>query len=340
MLQIGTRVGDYEILDVLQSSRKEVLYRVRNVPADRMEALKVLPDTLQRDNDALERFFREIKLHAKLDHPNVVTFYHATELAAVVVMTTELVEGTTLATRLEAGPLPVRKAVDIAVQVLAALGHAHSHGLMHREVTPDNILLLHGDAVKLGGFGLAKLQGDVSLTQVGTTLGPVHYMSPEQIKGDAGIDFRTDLYSAGCVLYEMLSGRKPFACKSQFDTMLAHIQRDALSLAHLNKDIPALVVAAVSRAMAKEPGERFNGADAFAAALIEGVMRRPEPHAVAVHTAAARQQPQPMLRPPQAIASMPMAVQPIPVRTDWKTPLLLGATLVAALVWALTFVWK
>src|ERR1051325_5070238 len=173
MLQTETRIGDYEILDVLQSSRREVVYRVRNLAAGRLEAMKVLPESLVRDSESMERFHREIKMLARLVHPNIVSFYHATKLNDQTVMTTELLEGMTLAEKLQEGPLSVRKSVDIIAQVLGALGHAHAQGVVHRDVTPENVWLMSNGAVKLGGFALAKGKQDLNLTQEGTSIGCV-----------------------------------------------------------------------------------------------------------------------------------------------------------------------
>jgi eukaryotic-like serine/threonine-protein kinase len=274
MLQCETRVGDYEILDLLQSSRREVVYRVRNTTANRLEAMKVLPESLEHDNETSERFFREIKVLARLTHPNIVTFYHATKLGNQMVMTTELLDGITLAEKLEEGRLPLRKAIDIIEQVLAALGHAHSQNVVHREVTPENIWILHNGSVKLGGFGLAKGKQDMTLTQEGTSLGAVAYMSPEQVKGTGDIAFSTDIYAAGCVLYEMLTGKKPFTAKSDFDVMLAHVQRDPVPAYMLNAEIPAGVQQALHKAMAKDPAQRFSACLAFSSALEQSMSKR------------------------------------------------------------------
>lgn len=273
MLSIGTRVGDYDILDIHDQSKTGVVYRVRNQVAGRLEALKVLPESLQTNTEALERFFREIKVHARLMHPNIAAFYNATQIGTVVVMTTEFIEGTALASILQAGPLPPATAVSYLTQVLAALSHAHSQNVVHREVTPENIYILEGGRVKLGGFGLAKGKGEMNLTQEGTTLGPVHYISPEQVKGTTELDPRSDIYSAGCVLYEMLTGRKPFNAKSQFDVMLAHVQRDPMLAGTVNRNIPAHWSFVIAKAMEKKPSERYPTASAFAAALEDALSR-------------------------------------------------------------------
>src|SRR5439155_412439 len=140
-----------------------------------------------------------------------------------LVMTTELVEGPTLAERLELGPLPWHEAVEIIGQVLHALSCAHSYGVVHREVTPTNIILIPDRTVKLSGFGLARAATDAQLTQAGTVLGELKYMSPEQVKGLATLDACSDIYSAGAVLYEAVTGTAPFGSKSQFDLMLAQV---------------------------------------------------------------------------------------------------------------------
>ncbi|MCZ2146616.1 MAG: serine/threonine protein kinase [Bryobacterales bacterium] len=254
-------------------SKKEVVYRVRNTVAQRLEALKVLPESLQQDAEALERFFREIKVHARLLHPNIVTFHHAAQIDGMLIMTTELMEGSTLADLLASGPLPPRQSVSVMSQVLAALQHAHSQNVVHREVSPENIYILPDEEVKLGGFAMAKAKGEMNLTQAGTAIGPVHYISPEQVKGTASLDSRSDIYSAGCVLYEMLCGHRPFEATSQFDVMLAHIQREATPVATVNRNLPGFWSAVVGRAMAKKPEDRYRSAAAFSAALSEALHR-------------------------------------------------------------------
>ncbi|MFN7933444.1 MAG: serine/threonine-protein kinase [Bryobacteraceae bacterium] len=276
MLQTETRLGDYEILDIVQSSRKEVVYRVRNTVANRIEAMKVLPDSLERDNDARERFFREIKVLARLVHPNIVTFHNAAEINGKLIMTTELLEGVTLADRMEVTRLSIEDSCRIMQRILAALGHAHGQGVVHREVTPDNVWLLANDAVKLGGFALAKGKGDMNLTQEGTSLGSVHYMAPEQVKGTSSVDFRADIYAAGCLLYELLTGKKPFDAKSQFDVMLAHVQREATPAVVVNPTIPAALQMVIATAMQKDPAQRFPNAYTMTAAIDEAIHGRPE----------------------------------------------------------------
>lgn len=259
----GQRAGDYEILDLLENSKEGVTYKVRNVILQRFELLRVLPKTLQDDHDAVTRFLREVQVHARMNHPNIVTFYNATQLNGQLIMTTELVEGTTLAARRELGPLPVAEALKFMSQVLSALGHGHGLGIVHRDVTPYNIILTPEGSVKLTGFGLAKGVQDNELTQPGTVMGSLNYISPEQIKGSGKLDGRTDIYSAGVVLYEALTGRRPFHRKSQFELMLAHMNDLPLAPSIVNPDVPAEISEIVLTAMAKDPSARFQTAEEF-----------------------------------------------------------------------------
>jgi eukaryotic-like serine/threonine-protein kinase len=265
--ELGQKVGEYELLDVLERSKSGVSYRVRNVLAQRFETLKLLPKSMQEDNDKVERFVREIKVHARLSHPNVVTFYNATVLEGQLVMTTELVEGSTLADVLEAGPVPLPQAVSYVSQVLSALSYAHQHGVVHREITPEHIIVTPDGAVKLGGFGLAKGANDPQLTQAGAVLGSLRYISPEQVKGSTSLDGRADLYSLGVVLYQMVTGRLPFESKSQFDVMLAHVNQAPQPPLQLAPDLPPALNEIILKALAKDPAERFASAEEFQAAL-------------------------------------------------------------------------
>lgn len=333
MLQTESRAGDYQILEVVQRSKREVVYRVRNVVANRMEAMKVLPESLQNDNEALERFFREIKVLSRLIHPNIVAFYHATQLNGSVVMTTELLECQTLAERLQDAQISLRNSVDIVQQVLAALSHAHNHAIVHREVTPDNIYVLPGGSVKLGGFALAKPKGDMNLTKEGVTLGTVAYMSPEQVKGVATIDHRADIYAVGCVLYELLTGKQPFSAKSDFDVMLAHVQRDPVPAMMLNREIPHSVQQVINKAMAKDPAERYSSALSFSSSLEEAFQTRREPQRVRSEKLPDR---------PATPVKIPI-IKPVTSKRgkhDWYAVPLLGAALVVTALYTLSIVFK
>jgi serine/threonine protein kinase len=263
----GQTIGQYEFIDVLQSSKMGVTYRVRNTLADRFEALQVLASNLQNDQESVNRFLREMHVRARMLHPNIVNFYNAAPLDGQFVMTTELVEATTVADRLEIGPMPIPEALHYIYQVLDALGYAHRQGVIHRDITPANILITASGMVKLAGFALAKPTGDVNLTQVGTVLGSLHYMSPEQVKGVRELDARCDIYSVGIVLYQMITGRKPFDFPSQFDIMAAHVSQPPAPPMQHNSAISRELDYCILKALAKNPADRFQTADEFRAAL-------------------------------------------------------------------------
>jgi serine/threonine-protein kinase len=215
----------------------------------------------------MDRFLREIKVHARLAHPNIVTFHNAADIDGELVMTYEFFEAITLEKRLERGRMPVREAVSCMSQVLAALACAHEHGVTHREVSSANVLLAPDGMVKLTGFGLAKSASDPQLTQAGTVMGWIEYMAPEQIKGLATLDHRADIYSAGAMLYEMVTGRVPFTGKSQFDVMMAHVNTPPEPPISLNSDLSPEISQVILTALAKQAEHRFQTAAQFRQAL-------------------------------------------------------------------------
>ena len=263
VMRPGQIVGDYEVMDLLEASQEGVTYKVRNVLVQRLEVLRILPKSLQDDPEKVTRFLREAKVHARISHPNIVSFYHATQLGGQLVMTTELVEGTTLAQRRESGPLPLAEALSFVSQVLSALTYAHALGFIHRNVTPLNIILTPEGGAKLTGFGLAKATTDPQMTQPGTVLGSLNYISPEQVKGMTVLDGRTDIYSLGVVLYEAVTGRRPFHRKSQFEIMLAHVNELPPAPTMVNPEVPAELSEIILTAMAKDPSLRFQTAEEF-----------------------------------------------------------------------------
>lgn len=265
--QLGQVVGDYEFVDILRSSKTNVAYKVKNVLAQRFEILKIVPGDLHHDPERLERFQREIKIHARLDHPNILAFYNATVLQGHLVMTTAFVEGTTLEERLELGPLPWQQSADYACHVLSALSLAHSQGVVHRELTPANILITEDGKAILSGFGQAKTAQDPRLTQKGAVIGSLFYMSPEQVKGGEQLDATSDIYSLGAVLFEMVTGRKMFSGKSHFDIMVAHVNQAPQNPSSLSPEIPEELSKVILRCVAKEPGGRFASAAELRTAL-------------------------------------------------------------------------
>jgi serine/threonine protein kinase len=207
-LEIGKTIAGYEIIEVLGSSKTGVAYKVRNVLSQRFEVLKILPKGGQDNEEQTARFLREIKLHARLVHPNIVTFYNAREFEGQLVMTTEFVPGITVAERLESGPITWRDAIVYACQALSALEYAHANSIIHRGLTASSVVITTEGIARLTSFGIAKAVGDPQLTAVGSFVGALRYISPEQVKG-AALDPRCDVYSLGVVLYEMLTGKLP-----------------------------------------------------------------------------------------------------------------------------------
>ena len=282
--EIGRTYEGFQFLDALGSSKKVLAYRVRNVLARRIELLRILPE-IGGDQERRERFLREIKVRARLVHPNIVMFYYAGEMEGRLIMTTELVEGPTLAERLEQGPMSWQEAAATMSQVLIALDWAHTNRIVHREVAPANILLTSEGIVKLGGFGLARGIADTRLTQAGAVLGEVKYIPPEQVKGIGELDGRSDIYSAGAVLYEAVTGSAPFRSKNQFDLMLAHVSTMPEHPSRLRPEIPAELDRIIMTALAKGPLQRFQRAEEFSAALdrLTGLHKTPalqETHAL------------------------------------------------------------
>lgn len=269
--ELGQTYSGYKFLDVAKRSGNGVEYRVQNTFTLRMELLKVLPRSAQDDREETERFMREMRVRAKLVHPNIVTFFTAMPLEGRLVMTTELVEGLPLSERLQLGPIPWREAVDFARQVLAAVDCAHQQQIVHRDISPDNIVVIPGGVLKLTNFRLAKSIHSLHLTQNGAILGCLKYTSPEQVKDSEALDHRSDLYSIGIVLYEMLAGRTPFNSPSQFELMLAHVNQQPEPAGKFNATVPSLLDAVVLRALAKSPSDRYQSAGEFDQALARTV---------------------------------------------------------------------
>jgi serine/threonine-protein kinase len=264
--QTGRRIGDYEILDELGSGGMGRVYRVRNVISDRIEAMKVLLPDLAGRQELAARFQREIKLLAALNHPNIAALRTALTLDNQLVMIMEYVEGTTVASRLERGPIPVPEALNYIDQVLSALSYAHQLHVVHRDIKPANMMVTPTGVVKLMDFGLAHGGNDgspsLSLTVAGTTLGSLNYMSPEQVKGQAA-DERSDLYSLGISLYEMVTGQRPFQADSAFTIMTAHVREVPKPPLALQPGLPPALNEIILMAIAKDPAARFQSADAF-----------------------------------------------------------------------------
>src|SRR5262249_47831652 len=214
------------------------VYKVRNTITDRIEAMKVLLPEIEGHAEVAARFLREIKVLAALKHPNIATLHTALTINNQLVMVMEFVEGESLASRIAERPISVEDALSYTDQVLNALSYAHQLKVIHRDIKPANMMLTPDGTVKLMDFGIARTQeGQDKLTQTGSTLGSINYMSPEQVKGGP-IDERSDLYSVGISLYEMVTGQKPFHGDSSFSIMAAHLQQEPTPPVVLHPGLP------------------------------------------------------------------------------------------------------
>lgn len=263
---VGTRKGDYEILGVLGVGGMGKVYKVRNVLSDRIEAMKVLLPNLADQKELADRFLREIKVLASLNHPNIAALRTALTIDNQLVMIMEYLEGTTLSARVEQGAIPLRDGLNYISQVLSALSYAHQRQVIHRDIKPSNMMLTPERVIKLMDFGIARSGPDMGLTMTGTTMGSLSYMSPEQVKC-APVDTRSDLYSVGVSLYEMVTGQRPFQADSHFSILQAHLREVPKPPIELKPDLPEAVSKIILKAMEKEPAQRFPSADAFLEAV-------------------------------------------------------------------------
>jgi len=208
-----TIAGKYRLQEKLGEGGMGIVYKAKDTKLDRTVALKFLPPELTRDKEAKERFIQEAKAAAALNHPHICTIYEIDEAADQTFISMEYIEGKSLKDKLESGPLDIDEAKNIVIQVAEGLKEAHEMGIIHGDIKPANIMLTAKGQAKITDFGLAKLSWGVDLTKPSTIMGTVAYMSPEQAKGEE-VDHRTDIWSLGAMLYEMLTGERPFR-KSQ-----------------------------------------------------------------------------------------------------------------------------
>ena len=265
-LNVGDRVGDYEIVGMLGAGGMGRVYKVRNVISDRIEAMKVLLPNLASEPELADRFMREIKVLASFNHPNIAALYTASRIDNQLVMIMEFVDGVSLGDLVKQGRIPLADSTDYICQVLSALSYAHERGVIHRDIKPSNMMLTPQGVIKLMDFGIARTAQDHKLTVTGATLGSLFYMSPEQVKA-TGVDARSDLYSVGISLYELVTGARPFHGDSSYDLMAAQIQEVPRPPIELESSIPEPLNAVILLALEKDPARRFQTADAFRTAL-------------------------------------------------------------------------
>ncbi len=267
-LSAGTRLGPYEIISPLGAGGMGEVYRARDTRLSREVAIKVLPGELSSDRERLSRFEQEARSASALNHPNIITVYDIGQAESVSYIAMELVEGKTLRELVAAGPLAVRKLLPIAAQVAEGLAKAHAAGIVHRDLKPENLMVSTDGFVKILDFGLAKLIPTSSEalshiptmgtpeTHPGSVLGTVGYMSPEQASGQP-VDFRSDQFSFGSILYEMATGKRAFQRATTVDTLSAILHEEPEAIGRLNPEVPPPCRWIVERCLAKDPEERY-----------------------------------------------------------------------------------
>lgn len=264
-----TLAGRYRVGDPIGRGGMGMVAKARDEVLDRTVAVKLLKDSLSDDEDAVRRFQREARIAAGLGHPGIAHVFDFGEEDGVPFIVMEYLDGQDLHTRIkhEGRMDPVEAAVIVA-HVADALQHAHAAGAVHRDVKPSNIFLTRGGEVKLTDFGIARTTGQATVTATGAVMGTYLYLSPEQIEGDSATP-QSDLYSLGCVLYQLLTGQPPFEAETPLSAAMAHVRKPVPDPREINPDVPDEIAAVVSRAMAKNPGERFSSAREMAVALRE-----------------------------------------------------------------------
>ena len=302
-LEQGQRVGDYEVLSLLGAGGMGRVYRVRNIISDRVEAMKILLPDYASEPELAARFMAEIRTLAALDHPNIAQLRTAFQFENQLVMVMEFVEGVTLDNLARQGPAPIDRVLEYATQVLSALSFAHNHGVTHRDIKPANIMITSHGLAKLMDFGIAKSAGDMQLTRPGTTMGSVYYMSPEQVRGGT-VDARSDIYSFGVTLYEMLTGRKPFQADTSFSVLNAQLNDAPTPPVQLNPALPPSLNEIVLKAMSKAPWERFQSADEMRNA-IKAVQQGAQAGVAAAPQAVAASAPPAFVGATQALSGTP-----------------------------------
>src|SRR4051812_29692997 len=259
--------GQYEIEREIGRGGMGVVYLARDLRLDRMVAIKTLPPAMQGDATVRERFLREARTAARLNHPNIVPIHRADEVGGQVFFVMGFVDGDSLAAKITSEPLSPRDGLPILRDVAQALGYAHKQGVIHRDVKTENILLdtVSGRAM-VTDFGIARVAAAAPLTATGQVLGTVYYLSPEQV-ADENVDARSDIYALGVVGFVMLSSRFPFDGNLASAVLISHVIKSAPKLASVAPHVPASLAAIIDRCLTKDPDGRFQSCAEFDAAL-------------------------------------------------------------------------
>jgi eukaryotic-like serine/threonine-protein kinase len=276
-LVAGTKLDGYEVLGLLGAGGMGEVYRARDSVLKRDVAIKVLPSYVSQDPDRLRRFEQEAQAAAALNHPNILAVHQFGAFEGAPYLVSELLEGSTLRELLQRGPIPVRKAIDYGVQIAHGLAAAHEKGIVHRDLKPENLFVTKDGRIKILDFGLAKLiqrRPDpdstaptlIAGTDPGMVVGTVGYMSPEQVRGKT-VDYRTDIFAFGAILYEMLSGKRAFKRNTSAETMTAILNDEPPSISQIVQTAPPGLQRVIHRCLEKNPEQRFQSASDLAFAL-------------------------------------------------------------------------
>jgi len=266
---VGETFADrYELEELVGTGGMSSVYKAHDTLLERHVALKILHDHYSDDSEFVERFKREARTVAQLSHPNIVTVIDRGEAGGRQFIVFEYIDGESLKELVvRSGHLSVERALEVALEVARGLAFAHQHGLVHRDVKPQNVLLNGDGRAKVTDFGIARsLDVEHGVTQTGTVLGTSNYIAPEQASGQP-VDAQTDVYSLGVVLYELLAGDVPFPGENFVTVAMKHVNEPPPNLLDVRRDVPLRVAAAVDRALEKDPDQRFPSMDAFAAEL-------------------------------------------------------------------------
>ena len=326
---VGTTISHYKILEKIGEGGMGEVFLAQDTTLDRKVALKFLPEEMQQDSTAQKRFLREAKSAAALDHPYICHIHEVGEVEGKSFIAMEYVQGMMLQEKIAKGPFPVKEAVETAAEIAEALEAAHKQNIVHRDLKPSNIMLTPEGHVKVMDFGLAKRVTPVegkeqeittALTQQGSTLGTVPYMSPEQVRGQE-VDTRSDIFSFGVVLYEMLTGVNPFKGDTSVDTSHAILGETPPPLTRYTDNIPVLLQHTVRKMLAKEPDRRYQ--------LI---------HDVRTDLAALVDEIEELLAKPTAVSPIEVGSPAQPARQPWAMTVALVAVAVVItgiIVWSL-----
>ncbi len=266
--QVGDIFGDYVITGILGAGRTGHVYKVEHCLTKRAEVMKILSAEFATDTQ-IKRFEREMRVLARLSHPNIAGLHSAIHSEKQMILLMEYVEGETLESMLAVGRLPIDTGIGFIKQLLLALQYAHQQGVVHRDVTPANVIITKESEAKLREFGLSKSFGDSLLTNCGEIMGALPYLAPEQLKGVTQPDRRSDLYSAGAILYEHLTGKKPFGSNRRLAPVLTDSEAEPLPPSQLERRLPAAWDQILRRALDRNPEHRYQSAQEFLEAIIE-----------------------------------------------------------------------